>query len=210
MRKHIKPFQMISNLVLVFLLGLQSATAASLSFIPSAQTIGLNEQAEVDVVFQAPSGALVSAYDFFVNYDPSVVAFAPSVNLSFGPSLGSPLDSNWVLAGLQPGQVNVGELSLVSDLTTLQDGVSDLLLFSMVFQPVDIGVSVLSFSGGIGPSFDFLADESGVPIVLDNVGAATITVVPIPAAVWLFGSALLGFVGYARAFGRKSRCSNDS
>ena len=39
--------------------------------------------------------------------------------------------------------------------------------------------------------------ETAFPVLL-NVGVGEISVVPVPAAVWLFGTALLGFVGIAR------------
>jgi hypothetical protein len=45
--------------------------------------------------------------------------------------------------------------------------------------------------------FDPLVDSSSYRVKLDNI-SYTSTVVPVPAAVWLFGSGLLGLVGIAR------------
>jgi len=119
-------------------------------------------------------------------------------------------------------------VSLVSTLGDIQDsmlsnGFLDLGLSSVgATNTVAVGGSFVGFAG---PSFDFVtlqfealppAQEGPINMVNSNFGdwqdisgvsipgvifeGATIntTAVPVPAAVWLFGSGLLGLVGVAR------------
>ena len=65
--------------------------------------------------------------------------------------------------------------------------------FSIAFQNLDaiqIGpVSTLGAGGNFG---------NAAMALIDNITYQTVAVVPIPAAVWLFGTALIGFVGISR------------
>ncbi|RDH84511.1 MAG: hypothetical protein DIZ80_03265 [endosymbiont of Galathealinum brachiosum] len=56
------------------------------------------------------------------------------------------------------------------------------------------------FQGVIATSFDrvLLRNLSGGIVEFDNIHFGTAAAVPIPAAVWLFGSGLMGLVGLAR------------
>ena len=187
----------LSVIVVLFVLSLGSTpvAASSLNFVPSNQTVFPGSQATVDVFFSDPGGTLVGAFDLFVNYDPNILTF-DSGNLAFGSSLGGPVNSFPSVSEPQAGNINVAELSFVSDLTSLQDGTSDLFLFSVTFDTGPIGISPLTFSGGIDPNFDFLGDESGIAIALDSIGTGSVNVVPIPGAIWLLGSALVGLLGF--------------
>lgn len=191
-----------SLLFIVFLsLGPGRATAITLDFLPVAETINLGGQATVDVVVADPTGNLIGAYDFFVNYDPTVISFS---GLTFGTGLGGPTDSLQDVIEDPTGRVNVAELSLLFDLTGLQDGTSDLLLFSMMFTPVNSGTSALTFSENIlGITGGFIGDADGLPIELDSLGTGSITVVPVPASIWLLGSALTGLLPFLSYRGRK-------
>jgi len=171
------------------------ATAISLTFAPSDQTIGPGQQATVDVLVSDPAGELVAAYDFFVDYDPAVIELD---SVTFGVGLGGPADSFQDVVVDPLGQVNVSELSVLSDLSSLQDGTSDLLLFSVTFNPASNGTSPLAFSENIlGVVGGFLGDTAGLPIALDTPGAGSVTVVPLPASVWLLGSGLLGILSFS-------------
>ena len=62
--------------------GLASATL--IGFDPSEETIGLGDQVAIDIVATPEGGELIGAYDFIVNFDPSILALN---DLVFGPSL---------------------------------------------------------------------------------------------------------------------------
>jgi hypothetical protein len=189
-------------LVFAFLaIGTGPAMAISLTFAPADQTIGPGEQATVDALVSDPAGEIVAAYDFFVHYDPAVIELD---SVTFGVGLGGPADSLQDVVVDPLGQVNVSELSLLFDLSGLQDGTSDLLLFSMTFNPASNGTSPLAFSENIlGVAGGFLGDTAGLPIALNTLGTGSITVVPLPASVWLLGSGLLGFLSFSAKRSRK-------
>ena len=52
-------------------------------------------------------------------------------------------------------------------------------------------------SSGVGAAGGWL-DGSNGSITIDPYGSATLNAVPVPAAVWLFGSGLIGLAGIAR------------
>lgn len=120
------------------------------------------------------TGNIIGAFDFFVVYDPAVLAFDAVV---FGTALGGESDSLRIDDASPAGNVNVVELSFLSDLPALQDGVSDQLLFSISFDTLASGSSSLDFDENIlGFAGGYLGDENGIGIVLDNIGAGSITV----------------------------------
>jgi hypothetical protein len=60
--------------------------------------------------------------------------------------------------------------------------------------PDSCSYSCFSFSAGINDP----SSLSGVPVLGNNVTTVTPSAVPVPAAVWLFGSGLLGLFGTQR------------
>jgi hypothetical protein len=76
-----------------------------------------------------------------------------------------------------------------------------------IFTHADDAFASLSFDNGVLTDFDFFtASFSSYFTQFDDLGlmfgewntVATITPVPVPAAVWLFGSGLIGIAGFAR------------
>lgn len=186
--------------ILVFLAHLlfesTPAEAISLEFLPTTQSVVLGNQVTVDVNVSNPNGTLVGAYDFFVNYDPDVLTLNDVV---FGSALGGPLDSIQDDIESPAGQINVSELSLLTDLTPLQNGIDEVLLFSIIFDTDMLGTSPLTFSENIaGVAGGFLGDETGQAILLDSVGSGSINVVPIPGAIWLMVSGLFALYGFSK------------
>ena len=59
--------------------------------------------------------------------------------------------------------------------------------------PAGVILSGTGFGGDFGSDFDNLSTSPGTGIAVANVGT-----VPIPAALWLFASGLLGLIGLAR------------
>lgn len=172
----------------------QTAKAISLEFVPSSQTVAIGDPVTVDVFAANPGGTLIGAYDFFVNYESSVLTLNSIV---FGSALGGPLDSLQDDAESPAGTVNLSELSFLTDLTPLQNGADNVLLFTMVFDTDMLGTSALTFSENIaGVADGFLGDENGQAIMLDSVGTGAINVVPVPGAIWLMGSGLLALYGF--------------
>lgn len=158
-----------------------SVQAASLGFSPADQSVDLGDQVSTDVVFFDPGGALVGAYDIVVEFDPSVLSFN---DVLFGSALGAPLDSLQAVVEIVAGDLNVAELSFLFDFSALQDGVSDVTLFSVVFDTVQAGTSALGLRGNVGgdPAV-FLGDEFGFPLPVDGVAGGRINVNARPQVV---------------------------
>jgi hypothetical protein len=89
--------------------------------------------------------------------------------------LGGELGSFKTVTEPQSGAVNVAELSLVSDLASLQDGNNDLFLFSMTFSTGPVDITTLTFSGGIDWS---VAVPQGTGATLSDETSATPSFVP--------------------------------
>ena len=82
-------------------------------------------------------------------------------------------------------------------------------IFDGIFYDGELGDFSLLFSNGfidnVPPFYDFSALDPDFRAVEGNwktAGAIVLPPVPVPAAIWLFGSALIGLVGFGR---RKSR-----
>ena len=67
--------------------------------------------------------------------------------------------------------------------------------------PTGATAAFIEFSQGMGP-IDVPNGTLPGTILIDDLNLGVVSAVPVPAAVWLFGSGLLGLVGVAR---RKSR-----
>jgi hypothetical protein len=71
-----------------------------------------------------------------------------------------------------------------------------------LYLAIDINGTGVAFSGDIlgttslgGDIGDFVRDRNGM---LFEIGSSVVSAVPVPAAVWLFGTALLGLVGFSK------------
>jgi hypothetical protein len=71
-----------------------------------------------------------------------------------------------------------------------------------LYLAIDINGTAVVFSGDIlgttslgGDIGDFVRDRNGM---LFEIGSSVVSAVPVPAAVWLFGTALLGLVGFSK------------
>ena len=147
--------------VLAGLLQFNTATAISLGFQPSSSTVDLNGSFSVDVVVSGLSSAneIVSAFDLDVLYDQSLLT---ATGVTFGDELGAiksedPFDifaDALIASDLTPGRVDFSELSylLDDDLDSLQD--DDVLLATLSFDAIGIGVSSLIFDAIAFPGID--------------------------------------------------------
>lgn len=167
----------------------------SLGFAPSNQSVLLGSTASVDVNVINPGGTLIGAYDFNIEYDPTILS---PTSVDFGSGLGAPLDSLASFTLADP--LNVAELSFLWDFTGYQDGVSDFTLFTVHFDTIGLGVSPLSFSENIlGIAGGFLGDDWGEPIQPLGLGTGSIEVViPEPGTLLLVGIGIAGIALYRR------------
>ena len=97
-----------------------------------------------------------------------------------------------------PGQVNAVNTSLLgifdpAELANLQTSPS-FTLATLSFQALNIiGTTSLDFD----PLFTLISDDFGFAIDATLI-SGDVSVVPIPGALWLFGTALIGLIGFSK------------
>ena len=184
--------------LLMFSLHIAPASAINVEVIPSQPSLNVGEMLTADVVISdlgLSSPPSLSVFDIDLNFDNSLFALGA---ITFGDQLDlfgfgiNPRGASTVAS-----TVNVFEVSLdsPSDLDTFQ--LDRFLLFSVQFEALSAGVGVFDLA------IIELGDSDG-QLLTATTTSATVEVmsplnpVPVPAAVWLFGTALLGLVGFGR------------
>jgi hypothetical protein len=173
---------LIGLCALLMIAAMAGSTSASvaLNFSPSTSTISVGSEFDVDVFAFGLDETDLAAYILDIGFNDDVLDFK---DVTFGAELGYPLDSvTDVTPGI--GQVNVAETSMLFDFSGQPDAFT---LFTMTFTAEAFGDSALSFLGVELTDSDANLIDSGF--------GASINVVPVPAAVWLLASGLLGMVG---------------
>jgi len=162
----------------------------TLQFTPSSQTVELGEQATLNIGVSGLSNEYVGTYDFDVNWDSSLLSLN---SISFDTFLDGPLDSISSFDNSSAGTVNVFEVSLGA--LSNQNGSGSINLFSLTFDTLALGVSLLDFSAGIDPFFGFLGDDLGFSLT-PSLSNGSITIiepsnVPEPSTLLLLSAGLI-------------------
>ncbi|MEN6348685.1 MAG: VPLPA-CTERM sorting domain-containing protein [Syntrophomonas sp.] len=175
-----------------------------LGFAPSSQTINQGGTAAVDIIATLGAGEIVSAYDFDIAYNSSIVT---AIGVTFGTMLGDELLFEALTSfNFFSGVVDLAEVSFLSDTDlALLQGAGPITLATLFFSGDNPGTSPLSFINyGLGGNDIKGAENIPYDSPILNDGSITVrgggAPVPIPAAVWLLGSGLIGLVGLRRKF----------
>jgi hypothetical protein len=159
------------------------AVAATISFSPSSQTVGLADSVFVDVSISGLAGGIVSAYDLDVTYDAAVLVASDVV---FGSFLG---DESFfeVFNGFDlsvAGVVDFAQLSLLSDpdLSLMQP--DSFVLATIEFTAIGAGTSSLDY---VTP-LDITGFVGGPLHVYPQSGSVRVSnPIPEPSAALVFG-----------------------
>ncbi|MDX2507652.1 MAG: hypothetical protein QNL62_24695 [Gammaproteobacteria bacterium] len=192
-------------LVFSTLLMASQVNAATIQLSPVSLTISVSSVFSMRV--QGIDFAPTNGGGFSLSWDPVALQLMANESSIFQQLVINGFILNDVL--ITQGQLDVTISTYVADLFFVNTGpVSgnfDIAILDFLVSPPPSGVTDISFST-IQPAW---VDENNVdliPALQPNYIGATITVtavtVPVPAAVWLFGSGLLGLIGTAR---RKAR-----
>ena len=162
-----------------------NAATVGIDIRPSVTTVGLGETFNADVYFTGDQFYAVS--DIELMFDSSVIRFddwSPGTGiLSFSPTTSFPMSESAPFSG------------------NLADTGGGLLLASVNFTAIDFGLSTLSVDPAsflmftAAGEFDAGAEYNIADIVFTS---AEVRVVPLPAAVWLFTTGLVGMFGFSR------------
>lgn len=169
-----------------------AASAYTLSFVPSAQAVGLGGLASVAVRISGVTPQLPGSpgglgdYDFEVVFDPAIVAFDSATDAgALGLAVG--LD----VALLAPGRLNLSAFSLEdpADLLAIQS--DSMLLLTLAFSGIGLGISPLDFDNiTVG---DVLGTSRPATA---NSGSITVVAAPLPepgTLALLVGAGLIVF-----------------
>jgi hypothetical protein len=179
------------------LLGLQSAMAATIQVMPPENDQLVNESDNFQITITGAGfadGSLGGGLD--ITWDPSVISFVSADTSAFpGDKILGNLGTLNAAAGL------LQDLS-VSSLFTAAPG-PDFTIAVVTFNllagniPTGINIGLGTFPSGAGN--DVWTDSSSQEVIIESFSGAQINsaVIPVPAAVWLFGSAL-GILGWVR------------
>jgi hypothetical protein len=147
------------------------AWALSLSFSPSATLVGVGDSVGTDIVILGLETSNLGAFDFNVLYDDTILDFDYYL---LGDDLGDISTGgaeDWSLGDLGGGEINLSELSWLSNFSSQPDSFT---LGTLYFSGKGVGDTSLSFSDVI------LSDEWGDPLSDSlTLEDETITVYPI-------------------------------
>lgn len=171
------------------------AGAVTITALPSTQDVETGETASVSIEIGDLGGEIVSAYDFDLLYDPTVLLATEVVFTSqLGDELLFEVLDDFDLGS--PGVVDFAQISLLSDdaLFALQGG-DAVVVASIHFDAVAAGTSDLSFH------FDAVNDVKGRDAAILPIAATNGSIrvhdpdatapIPEPAAALVFGAGLL-------------------
>jgi hypothetical protein len=143
-------------------------------------------------------GFLAGGLDLF--YDSAILTyndnFAFDAGFATDPSFSRTGDN--CFADLVAGCTVPGEINGIAfgNFNGLAAG-GPILVGSLSFNGLGPGVSPLTMTDNDTPAGAWFATDGSGPLVVDY-GSGQVSVVPLPAAVWLFGTGLLGLIGIAR------------
>ena len=184
----------VAGLLLMFF---QTATAATIQVMPpedDQRGIVVSEVFQITITGEGfTEGSLGGGLD--ISWDPNIVEY--NDDASTAAFTGDKILGN--LGAHDPGAGTLQDLS-VSSLFTAAAGPNftiAVMTFTLLVgdTPTNIGVAQGTFPSGAGD--DVWTNANSQEVIITSFSGATINVIPVPAAVWLFGSAL-GLLGWIR------------
>lgn len=177
--------------ILLFVMMASSQASVSVSVNPVLQNMSQGDSFSVAIAISGLNdNEALGGYDLDVTYDASLLNFTSAV---FGdPSLGDQLDL--AESGLNlpsavsdnSGKVNLIEFTLDDPADLINQQAKNFILATLFFDAIDTGFSSLTIS--VNDLVD--SGANSLPTGISN-GSVSISAIPIPASVWLFGSALV-------------------
>jgi hypothetical protein len=170
------------------------AQAATITVSPFSPTVNIGDVFNISIIgteFTVGSGGTIGG-GFSLAWDPNILTLQGFVLTFPGDQLFG-----------QPGIVDLAAGTWTNADVTSFNGttLADFEIATVTFQAINIGVSPTDVTIGLfddGINERLWADSDGLIDVNPTFIGGSVTVVPVPAAVWLFGSGILGLIGVAR------------
>jgi hypothetical protein len=176
--------------------GTEAVQASMITVVPLNTVVTSPSTFDVTVVGRDFTDGAVGTLGggFIVDWDPTILTL-DSFNLTFAGDQGFAQAA--VLDNVS-GFLNADVSSFLTGVTT-----KDFDIAVLTFSTVGLGTSPLDLSVGTytGSGSDIVwgdGDGFAIPQPTYADGSVMVSAVPVPAAVWLFGSGLLGLIGVAR------------
>lgn len=200
----------LNSLAVVLVLGISNAQAASITLAPVSGPVASGGQVTFDVV--ANFGAeLVLGGGTDYSWNPAILEF---VGFSFSPALAAPLHRDVSFDGFsedpithvkRPEPFDLQTSSLLSIAFGNFSGLpvpTDTVLGRLIFKAVGApgSSSLVSLSDSLKWDRYFNVNSDAIPVTYTGAAAQILLTqpVPLPAAAWLLGSGILGFLGAVR------------
>ena len=168
------------------------AWAMTISLEPTTQTVAVGDSFDVNLVVSDVGGEGVGAFWIDVTYDTSILSITDS-DVTFGTSLGTGLDVDAIADTTSfPGIVDLFEVSFLDSTTLLGLQSASFTLATLTFTADGLGTSDLS-SDVIN-----VGDAFGYTVYGVQTADAKVTATPVPGAIYLLGTGLIGLVGFGR------------
>jgi hypothetical protein len=158
------------------------AATVDMSFSPQAQILGMNVSGSVNIVgtYNADAVELLLGGALDLSYDETIINVT-SVSITAPTDIGS--DNGTI-------DNNAGTVDRMGFATFAGVAGGNFMFATVNFDTVGLGTTVLQLTDSNDLVFRWVNEDLSAVGV--NTVAGSITVVPLPAAAWLFGSALLG------------------
>lgn len=187
------------------ILGLASANAyaSTISLLPvGSTTINLGESVSFEIWadFSDVGGAIGGGLDIF--YDSTVLG--NNGDFIFDPGFGNDSfisregDDCTVTPGAVGCDINDGEINAISPNNFNSFAAELSLMGTLSFTGNSAGSTLLTMTDNDIPAGNWFDDSNLINFPEYLGSSVTINAVPVPAAVWPFGSGLVGLVGVAR------------
>lgn len=184
------------------LLGVASVNthATSIWLDPASQDVSGSGVAILNLWADASDvgGFLAGGLDLF--YDSTVLTY----NGDFAFDAAFPIDPSFSRLGDDCATVLTANCSGPGEINGIAFGnfgglaaAGPTLVGSLSFTGSPLPITLLTMADNDSPAGEWYATDGSGPLIVDY-GPAEISAIPVPAAVWLFGSGLLGLVGLAR------------
>ena len=169
-----------------------NAHAATVSLEPATASAAPGSTVSLSLVVSGLGDLVASSladFDIDIGFDASALTFAGySLGTALGDTgTGEALDVSFGL--FSPGVVNIAQVSFLTpgELDALQGDTVVVATLDFVLSGLAAGATTSVDVAGVFA----LGDTAGGGIPLDGTAGALVTAIPLPAAVWLLGGALL-------------------